>query len=88
MRNYIWFIKFKITHFLSHFKAEPVKEIAGECGIEFSDEGTYVIDRFNSDVNDDGLNTLIVSDADNLINNKLIVGNSKSGSPLLFKGVG
>lgn len=67
---------------------EPVKEIAGECGIEFSDEGTYVIDRFNSDVNDDGLNTLIVSDADNLINNKLIVGNSKTGSPLLFKGVG
>ena len=47
-----------------------------------------MIDRFNSDVNDDGLNTLIVSDADNLINNKLIVGNSKSGSPLLFKGVG
>jgi oligosaccharyltransferase complex subunit beta len=69
-------------------KAEPIKEIAGECGIEFSDEGTYVIDRFNSDVNDDGLNTLIVSDTENLLNNKLIVGNSKSGSPLLYRGVG
>lgn len=67
---------------------EPVKEIAGECGIEFSDEGTFVIDRFNSDASDDGTNTLLVSDAENLLNNKLIVGNSKSGSPLLYRGVG
>lgn len=67
--------------------AEPIREIAGECGIEFSDEGTSVIDRFNSDVNDDGQNTLIVSDPQNLINNKLIVGNSKSGAPLLYRGI-
>ena len=71
-----------------NFIGEPIKEIAGECGIEFSDEKTFVIDRFNSDVNDDGRNTLIAVDTDNLISNKLIVGNSKSGAPLLFKGLG
>jgi oligosaccharyltransferase complex subunit beta len=68
--------------------SEPIREIAGECGIEFSDEKTYVIDRFNSDVNDDGRNTLIAVDTDNLISNKLIVGNSKYGAPLLYKGIG
>lgn len=68
--------------------AEPIKEIAAECGIEFSDEGTYVIDRFNSDVKDDGRNTLIISDADNLINNKLIVGEARTGAGLLYRGVG
>lgn len=67
---------------------EPIKEVAGECGIEFSDEETFVIDPFNADVNDEGLNTLIVSDTENLLNNKLIVGNSKTGSPLLYRGVG
>lgn len=68
---------------------EPLKEIAAECGVEFSDENTFVIDRFNSDVNDDGRNTLILSETDNLINNQLIVGNAKSGgAPFLFRGVG
>lgn len=67
---------------------EPIKEIAAECGIEFSDEGTFVIDRFNTDAKDDGRDTLIISDAENLINNKLIVGDSRSGAGLLYRGVG
>jgi len=67
---------------------EPIKEIAGECGVEFSDEGTYVIDRFNAEMRDDGHGTLIVSDTDNLLNNKLIVGNARSGAPFLYRGVG
>ena len=70
------------------FKAEPLKEIAAECGVEFSDEGTFVIDRFNSDVNDEGRNTLILGEPENLINNQLIVGNSRNGAPLLYRGVG
>jgi oligosaccharyltransferase complex subunit beta len=69
-------------------KGEPIKEIAAECGIEFSDEGSYVLDRFNSDAKDDGRNTLIVSDAENLINNKLIVGEGISGAGLLYRGIG
>ncbi len=69
--------------------SEPIKEIAGECGVEFSDEDTFVIDRFNADVNDVGRGTLIVSDVDNLINNKIIVGDkAKQGSPLLYRGIG
>jgi len=68
---------------------EPIKEVAGECGVEFSDEGSYVIDRFNSAINDDGHGTLIVSDPEYLINNKLIVSDSaKTGSPFLYRGVG
>jgi oligosaccharyltransferase complex subunit beta len=71
------------------YPGEPIKEIAGECGVEYGDEGTFVIDRFNSDANDDGRNTLIVGDAENLINNNLIVGNSrKNAVPFLFRGVG
>ena len=68
--------------------AEAVKEIAGECGIEMSDEKTAVIDRFSADVNDDGRNTLIVVDRENLINNKLIVGEAQQQSPLLYRGIG
>ena len=75
-------------NFVSFRLAEPLKEIAAECGVEFSDEGTFVIDRFNSDVNDEGRNTLIVSDPQNLINNQLIVGNARNGAPFLYKGVG
>lgn len=67
---------------------EPIKEIAAECGLEFSDEGTFVIDPFNADAKDDGRNTLIIGDAQNLINNKLVVGESRSGAGLLYRGVG
>lgn len=71
------------------YLAEPVKEIAGECGVEFSDESTYVIDRFNTALNDDGHGTLIVADTNNLINNKLVTGDlAKNGSPFLYRGVG
>jgi oligosaccharyltransferase complex subunit beta len=68
---------------------EPVKEIAGECGVEFSDEDTFVIDRFNTDSNDDGMNTLIAVSTDDLINNQIIVGNAKKNAvPLLYRGIG
>lgn len=49
-----------------------------------------MIDRFNTDVNDDGRNTLIISETENLINNELLVGKLRSsgGAPFLYKGVG
>ncbi len=69
--------------------SEPIKEIAAECGVEFGDEDTFVIDRFNADVNDEGYGTLIANDAKYLINNKLIVGDkAKQGAPVLYRGVG
>jgi len=68
---------------------EPMREIAGECGVEFGDEESFVIDRFNTASNDDGRSTLIVVDSEYLINNKLISGSkAKSGSPFLYRGVG
>ncbi len=63
--------------------------MAAECGVEFGDEETFVIDRFNAATSDDGRGTLIVSDTEHLIDNKLIVGDkAKSGSPLLYRGIG
>lgn len=34
---------------------EPIRELGTECGVEFDEEGTQVIDHLNYDVSDDGL---------------------------------
>ncbi len=69
--------------------SEAIKEIAGECGVEFGDEDTYVIDRFNADSNDQGRSTLIVADTEHLMKNKLVVGEkAKTGAPFLYRGIG
>ena len=33
---------------------EPIRELASECGVEFDEEGTAVIDHLNYDVSDSG----------------------------------
>ncbi|CAG5129062.1 unnamed protein product [Candidula unifasciata] len=66
---------------------DPVRELATECGVEFDEEGTAVIDHLNYDVADEGKHTLIVADTENLLKAPLIVGD-KINSPLLFRGVG
>ena len=33
---------------------EPITELASECGVEFDEENTFVIDHLNYDVTDDG----------------------------------
>ena len=33
---------------------EPIRELASECGVEFDEEGTAVIDHLNYDVSDTG----------------------------------
>ena len=53
---------------------EPIKELASECGIEFDEENTAVIDHLHYDVKDDGKHTLIVAEAQNLIKAPMIVG--------------
>jgi len=65
---------------------EPLRELAAECGVEFDEERTAVIDHHNVDINDKGSHTRIVVDNNNLISSELIVG--KVEAPLLFKGVG
>lgn len=64
-----------------------IRELSNECGFEMDEEGTYVIDHLNYDIEDDGKHTLIVADPSNLIDAPTVVG-SKNIAPLLFRGVG
>ncbi|KAI8500462.1 PREDICTED: dolichyl-diphosphooligosaccharide--protein glycosyltransferase 48 kDa subunit-like [Branchiostoma belcheri] len=66
---------------------EPIRELASECGVEFDEEKTAVIDHLNYDLADEGQHTLIVADPENLIDVKNIVG-TKRDAPILFRGVG
>uniref|UniRef100_A0A3B5KRV5 Dolichyl-diphosphooligosaccharide--protein glycosyltransferase 48 kDa subunit n=1 Tax=Xiphophorus couchianus TaxID=32473 RepID=A0A3B5KRV5_9TELE len=66
---------------------DPLRELGSECGIEFDEEKTAVIDHHNYDVSDPGEHTLIVADPENLLKAATIVGKPTS-KPVLFKGVG
>jgi oligosaccharyltransferase complex subunit beta len=66
---------------------EPIRELASECGIEFDEEKTSVIDHLNYDISDQGKHTLIVADPKNLIDAPMLVGTKKQ-NPVLFRGVG
>jgi len=66
---------------------EPLRDLGAECGIEFDEEKTAVIDHLNYDVADDGQHTLIVADTADIIEAKTVVG-EKATSPVLFRGVG
>jgi len=66
---------------------EPIRELASECGVEFDEEKTSVIDHMNYDLSDVGKHTLIVADSKNLIDAPVITG-SETVNPLLFRGVG
>nr|XP_061803173.1 dolichyl-diphosphooligosaccharide--protein glycosyltransferase 48 kDa subunit-like isoform X2 [Nerophis lumbriciformis] len=65
---------------------DPIRELGSECGIEFDEEKTAVIDHHNFDKSDRGEHTLIVADPENLLKAPTIVG--KTNKPVLFKGVG
>uniref|UniRef100_A0A3B3YHY2 Dolichyl-diphosphooligosaccharide--protein glycosyltransferase 48 kDa subunit n=1 Tax=Poecilia mexicana TaxID=48701 RepID=A0A3B3YHY2_9TELE len=65
---------------------DPLRELGSECGIEFDEEKTAVIDHHNYDVSDPGEHTLIVADPENLLKAATIVG-KPTGKPVLFKGV-
>merc|ERR1711976_95312 len=66
---------------------EPIRDLASECGVEYDEEGTAVIDHLNYDVADQGKHTLLVADSQNLIKAPMIVG-EKTSAPVLFRGVG
>lgn len=66
---------------------DPLRELGSECGIEFDEEKTAVIDHHNYDVSDLGQHTLIVADTENLLKAPTIVGKA-SLNPILFRGVG
>ncbi|KFV63557.1 Dolichyl-diphosphooligosaccharide--protein glycosyltransferase 48 kDa subunit, partial [Dryobates pubescens] len=66
---------------------DPLRELGSECGIEFDEERTAVIDHHNYDISDPGQHTLIVADAENLLKAPTIVGKAVL-NPILFRGVG
>ncbi|XP_026540190.1 dolichyl-diphosphooligosaccharide--protein glycosyltransferase 48 kDa subunit [Notechis scutatus] len=66
---------------------DPLRELGSECGIEFDEEKTAVVDHHNYDVSDPGQHTLIVADSENLLKAPTIVGR-KPHNPILFRGVG
>jgi len=64
---------------------DPIREIASECGVEFDEDGTYVIDHTHYDLSDiSGDHTLIVSE--DISQTPVITGNTKGKA--LFRGVG
>ncbi|OCT71102.1 hypothetical protein XELAEV_18038011mg [Xenopus laevis] len=66
---------------------DPLRELGSECGIEFDEEKTAVIDHHNYDISDPGQHTLIVADSENLLKAPTIVGKTPL-NPILFRGVG
>jgi oligosaccharyltransferase complex subunit beta len=64
--------------------SELVRDVASGCGVDFSDENSFVIDHFNFDASDDGKHTLLVANAATDAA-KVIAG---SVSPLVFRGIG
>lgn len=51
-------INFQVRHnncfLVDCFPGEPIREVASECGIEYDEEETAVIDHLNYDVKDEG----------------------------------
>eukprot|EP00300_Choanocystis_sp_HF-7_P024811 c2635_g1_i1.p1 GENE.c2635_g1_i1~~c2635_g1_i1.p1 ORF type:complete len:438 (+),score=116.68 c2635_g1_i1:31-1344(+) len=66
---------------------DAVRELGAECGIEFDDSETYVVDHHNFDASDvDGEHTLIV--ADKFLSAAGIVLGQAKLAPVLFRGIG
>ncbi|TGZ67039.1 hypothetical protein CRM22_004996 [Opisthorchis felineus] len=67
---------------------EPIRELGGECGIEFDEEHTAVIDHHHYDIKDDGSHTYLVVPHDNQLKVPVITGESEKKLPFLYRGVG
>lgn len=42
------------TYWTFNISGEPLRELGSNCGLEFDEEGTSVIDHLNYDVKDEG----------------------------------
>jgi len=63
-----------------------IRDIAEECGVEFAESTTAVIDHFNFAQSDfDGYHTLVI--AENVLDAPVILGGKKF-APILFRGIG
>jgi len=71
--------------------SDPIREIAEECGVEFDEEGSFVLDHFHTQSsNFDHQTVSIEASSDTLLNVPTIVGKKPLANrrPLLFKGIG
>lgn len=68
---------------------DAIRELATEVGLEVLDQDIAVIDHTNYDaVSNVADHTVIAVDPENLLDTKEIVGDRKTLSPILFKGIG
>eukprot|EP01121_Diplochlamys_sp_Union-15-3_P003498 TRINITY_DN1339_c0_g1_i3.p1 TRINITY_DN1339_c0_g1~~TRINITY_DN1339_c0_g1_i3.p1 ORF type:complete len:435 (-),score=81.64 TRINITY_DN1339_c0_g1_i3:60-1364(-) len=73
--------------------SEVIREIASECGVQFDDEGTKVIDHLNFDVSDYdyGHEVIVIdpsTDKDQIFSNSVIIPQASKLSPILYQGIG
>uniref|UniRef100_A0A1I8HV75 Dolichyl-diphosphooligosaccharide--protein glycosyltransferase 48 kDa subunit n=1 Tax=Macrostomum lignano TaxID=282301 RepID=A0A1I8HV75_9PLAT len=68
---------------------EAVRELAAECGVEYDEEKTALIDHLRYDAKDTGRHTLVIADKRNLLDAPIIIGDNAKASlkPLLYRGV-
>ena len=66
---------------------DAIRDFGYECGVEFEEAGTRIIDHLNYDINDEGTHSRLYIDPKQVLNNKLITGGTPT-NPLLFDGVG
>ena len=66
---------------------DAIRDFGYECGIEFEESGTKIIDHLNFDFADEGLHSRLYIDPKQVLNNKLISG-GKPVNPLLYDGIG
>jgi len=71
--------------------SDPIREIASECGAEFDEEGSFVIDHFNFDKESVGHTTIIVNSLpETSLEIPIITGPKplKERKPVYFEGIG
>lgn len=67
---------------------QPIRDLASECGMEYDEEKTFVIDHHHFDVSDEGKHNTILADPRNIIKNAEKIVKSGTTSPIVFQGVG
>eukprot|EP00117_Sycon_ciliatum_P048129 scpid17315/ scgid34304/ Dolichyl-diphosphooligosaccharide--protein glycosyltransferase 48 kDa subunit len=66
---------------------DPLRNLATECGLEFDEENTNVIDHVNFDSADTGRHTRVLVPSKNIVDSPLMAG-KRSDEPLLYQGIG
>jgi len=71
--------------------SDPLREIASECGVEFDEEGSHVIDHFNYATDSTDHTVVVVKQSElTSLDNPIITGKKalKDRKPIAFEGIG